>query len=69
VLTESDPRHAFNAGAAGPAPNITVTGPKIVNAFDPGTVMSEGLNTLPGQKAFINFVRQNQRAINSAMGN
>jgi len=43
-------------------------GVKVVNLFDSGSFVSEGLNTSEGQKALMNFVRSNPRAINGALG-
>ncbi len=65
ILTTSDPRHRFNGGGQAPAPNVDV---KIVNAIDSASVVEEGLNTRSGQKAVLNFMRANSRAIQSAMG-
>jgi len=69
VLTTSNPHHIFNqngggSGSAGAAPAQNV---KIVNAFDHATVLSEGLSTDVGQRAIVNFVRKNRRAMNNAL--
>ena len=68
VLTESNPRHAFNqgkgGGAAAPAqPHST----KILNLFDAATVLSEAMNTKAGERAIINVVSRNPRAFKQAM--
>jgi hypothetical protein len=41
---------------------------KNINAFSYEEVLSQALNTTPGQQAFVNFVRQNQRTVRSALG-
>lgn len=53
------------AGKAQPAaaPNI-----KVVNAFDAGSFVSEGLATSVGEEAFMNFVRANSSRIKSVLG-
>lgn len=64
VLTADDPRHRANGGAGGGgAGNI-----KIVNAIDGGELMSQALNTKVGERALVNWMRQNSSAIRSAMG-
>ena len=63
VLTESDPRHRNNGGM-GAAGKTEV---KVVNTIDPGSFVSEGLNTKPGQQAFMNFIRANKAAVRSAI--
>jgi hypothetical protein len=70
VLTEDNPRHIFNqqgAGGGGGAPAKNDV--KIVNMFDAASVLSEALNTTAGQKAIINHVRQNKRAIGQILAN
>lgn len=65
VLTRDDPRHRANAGGDGGG----ALQPVIINTFDAGSFMSEGLNTAPGQKAFFNFVRSNSGQIRRLLGN
>jgi len=40
---------------------------KIVNAIDPGQMMSEALGTAHGPKAIVNFMRGKARSINTAL--
>jgi tape measure domain-containing protein len=68
VLTQDNPRHIFNQGGGVGGAAAPIVQPKIVNAFSYDEVLSHALNTTPGQQAFINFVRQNRRAVSSAMG-
>lgn len=64
VLTADDPRHAANGGGSGGGmPNL-----KIVNVFDAGDVVSQGLNTVAGEKAVLNIVRNNPGAFKAAFG-
>lgn len=65
VLTRDDPRHRAN-GAGGVGGEAMQ--PVIINTFDAGSFMSEGLNTAPGQKAFFNFVRANSGQIRRLLG-
>lgn len=62
VLTQSDPRHVMNGGGAA-RPVI-----KVVNAFDAGSVISEGLNSAVGEETFINMVRANASTIREVLG-
>jgi len=62
VLTRDDPRHMLNGGG-GASGSV-----KIVNAFDYGDVVSKAMETKAGEKAILNFVRNNSRAVRSAMG-
>lgn len=64
VLTDDDPRHRANGGAA-PAAGGDV---KIINAIDAGSFVSEGMNTTPGQKAVLNFIRANSGQIKNILG-
>lgn len=68
ILTENDPRHRFNGGLAGSGmvePKVDLA---VINAIDAGDFVSKGLNTRPGQRAFLNFVRANAGAVNQALG-
>jgi Tape measure protein len=67
VLDASNPRHIANQGGGGPS-QPPVVNLKNINAFSYEEVMTQALNTTPGQQAFVNFVRQNQRAVRSALG-
>ena len=62
VLTQNDPRHIANGGGQQPV-NV-----KVVNAIDPGEFISSGLDTTAGEKSILNFIRNNQSAVRSAMG-
>jgi len=62
VLTADDPRHRNNGGS-GAAPNI-----KIVNTIDAGDFVSQGLGSKVGEKAILNFMRSNSRAVKAALG-
>ncbi|WP_442757536.1 hypothetical protein, partial [Pseudomonas sp. PM2] len=42
--------------------------PKIVNAIDSGSFVSEALDTTVGQQAVLNFMRANRNAVLSAIG-
>ena len=59
VLTQNDPRHRYNTGAAA----AQKTEVKVVNAIDSGSFVSEGLNTKSGQQAFMNLIRANAPGI------
>lgn len=61
VLTESDPRHRNNGGAA------AQSSVKIVNAIDAGSFVSAGVEDKQGQKAILNFIRANRGAVKSAL--
>ncbi len=65
VLTRDDPRHVANGGGAagGQMPEF-----KIINAIDAGDFVSQGMNTTPGQKAVMNFIRANSRQIKGMLG-
>lgn len=62
VLNRSDTRSYLGGSAPSQPQNI-----KIVNTFDTGTVLSEGLSTPAGGKAFINYVRANKTTIKSIL--
>lgn len=64
VLTEDDPRHIANGGGGASTPqNI-----KVVNTIDAGSFISEGLNSVLGEKAILNFIRANSGAVRAAAG-
>ena len=66
VLTENDPRHMFNQGGQSPSqPEVNL---RVINAFDSGEVVSEGMNTPVGEQTFINQVKKNADTINSILG-
>lgn len=62
VLTRDDPRHIMNGGGGGRGDV------KIVNAFDAGDMLSQGLNTKNGEAAVLNLVRSNPGAFKAALG-
>lgn len=66
VLTDEDPRHRRNIFAQAPAqaaPNI-----KIVNTIDAGEFTSEGMSSAQGQRAVLNFIRNNKSTVNNILG-
>lgn len=63
VLTRNDPRHVDNGGGGTTMGNI-----KIVNAIDSGSFISEGLDSVEGEKAFMNKIRANKAAIKTMLG-
>lgn len=63
VLTREDPRHTLNGGQ-----NSTGGDTKIVNVFDPAEAYAAAMQTEAGQKVLINFIKQNSRRVNSALG-
>ncbi|WP_420383655.1 tape measure protein [Novosphingobium sp.] len=67
VLTASSPRHINNLGKSNASGEPRPQDIKIVNAIDPGHMMSEAMGTAKGQKAIVNFIRGNARAVNTAL--
>ncbi len=66
ILTRGDPRHRANGGAdGGGAAPVNL---KVINAIDAGDVVSKGLDTGVGGKAFINYIRANSAAVKQALG-
>ncbi|PTM44703.1 murein DD-endopeptidase MepM/ murein hydrolase activator NlpD [Sphingomonas aerolata] len=66
ILTRGDPRHRANGGLGGgaaPMPKITV-----VNALDAGDIVSKGLDSGVGGKAFLNYIRANSAAVKQVLG-
>lgn len=63
VLTENDPRHVTNGGQGG----ASQTSLKIINMIESGSVVSEGLSTQEGTRAFFNFIRANRTNIRSVL--
>ena len=64
VLTEDDPRHIFNGGGGSRKEQDI----KIINTLDPADFISKGVGTAVGEKAILNFIRQNSEAVKSAIG-
>lgn len=70
VLKKTDPRNALNGGLS-PSPGGgggREQDIKVVNMFDAGSFVSEGLNSKSGQRSFLNFVSANKSAIKGALG-
>lgn len=66
VLTTQDPRHMFNGGGgAGGGAQQDI---KIVNAFDSADMLAKAMETKPGQRVLMNFVRTNATLIKGALG-
>ena len=63
VLTTSDPRHRMNGGMGGESKGVTV-----INTFEPAEFISKALGVPEGEKAILNFMRVNSRAVKSAIG-
>lgn len=61
ILTSGDPRHIANGG--GGKQDI-----KVINAIDPGSFVSAGMNTKQGEQAVMNFMRANASAIKTTIG-
>jgi murein DD-endopeptidase MepM/ murein hydrolase activator NlpD len=66
ILTRGDPRHRANGGAGGGG--AAPVNLKVINAIDAGDVVSKGLDTGAGGKAFINYIRANSAAVKQALG-
>ena len=62
VITEDDPRHVGNGGAA--AGGHT----RIVNAVDGASFLEQALRSRAGEKVILNFIRANPSAVRGAMG-
>lgn len=70
VLKKTDPRNALNGGLTPPSAEGggRERDIKVVNMFDAGSFVSEGLNSKSGQRSFLNFVSANKSAIKGALG-
>lgn len=71
VLSKDSPRNILNAGGKGgatPAPAPAARGVRIVNAFDTGDVVSQGLASAAGEDSFINVVRARRSEIKEILG-
>jgi len=66
VLTTSDPRHRANGGMGASGGGMGSI--KIVNAFDGSEALSAALNTKTGEKALLNWVKNNPGAFKAALG-
>ena len=65
VLTRDDPRNALNGGLSGGGgtPNV-----KIINAFDASSYLSEAINSPVGEKAILNYLKNNSGAVKQVLG-
>lgn len=61
ILTQNDPRHRFNGGAA-VAPEVTV-----VNAVDGSDALDQALSDSRGRKTLVNWMRANRGAVKAAL--
>ena len=66
VLKRNDPRNALNGGAM-PQAGGRQNNIRIINTFDSGDVVSQGLSTGPGEEAILNIVKANARTINDIL--
>ena len=66
VLDENSPRNIMNGGAAAGAQ--AAANLKVINAFDAGSFISEGLASEAGEQSFMNFVSANKQAIRQRLG-
>lgn len=66
VLDENSPRNIMNGGAAAGAQ--AAANLKVINAFDAGSFISEGLASEAGEQSFMNFVSANKQAIRQMLG-
>lgn len=62
VLRADDPRNILNGGSSAGGSSSPM-GVKIINMIDSGSVVSEGLSTQSGEKAFFNFIRANRTGL------
>lgn len=67
VLTQNDPRHVFNVGAANGDGSPTIT-PRIVNAIDGASFIEEGMKSKRGQEVILNYMQANRSAVRGALG-
>lgn len=66
VLTAGSPRNILNGGAgSGTSRGGDV---KIINMIDSGSVVSEGLASQSGERAFFNFIRANRTSLKTMLG-
>lgn len=72
VLAADDPRNILNGGAAArpgaPAVAAAVPQIKIINTIDPTEVVSQGLTSAAGEKAFLNAVSANRETVRKMLG-
>src|SRR5690606_5136142 len=68
ILTEDDPRHILNGAFSGARSPLAPQDVRIINTIDSGDFVSRGMQTVQGQKAIINFIRENSESIRSQLG-
>lgn len=68
ILNEHDPRNALNGGASPAAAGASSVDLKIINTIDSGEFVSQGIQTRPGQRAFMNFITDNSSVIRAKLG-
>lgn len=68
ILTEDDPRHILNGAFSGARSPLAPQDVRIINTIDSGDFVSRGMQTVKGQKAIINFIRENSESIRSQLG-
>ena len=72
VLAANDPRNILNGGAAAspgmPAAPAAAPQIKIINTIDPTEVVSQGLTSAAGEKAFLNAVSSNRETVRKMLG-
>lgn len=68
VLTESDPRHRFNGGAAANDRAASPAPVNIINTFDREEAAEMLLRTRAGERALINIISDNKSAVKAALG-
>ena len=67
VLTQEDPRHRANGGL-NPQQGGGPVNLKVINALDAGDMVEQGLNSKAGERAILNFMRNNPGAMRQALG-
>lgn len=73
VLSAEDPRNILNGGAAA-SPDAATGAPatqpsiKIINTINPAEVVSQGLTSASGEKAFINALATNRETVRKMLG-
>lgn len=68
ILTQDDPRHILNGAMAGSRGPVAPPEVRIINTIDSGEFVSNGMKTSMGQKAIINFIRENSESIRAQLG-
>ena len=68
VLTEDDPRHRYNGGAAAAGGDSGSKPFTIVNAFDAPGFLEAALGAAAGGDALVNYIKANSDNIKAALG-